>query len=200
MPLIPICSTSLSTRRVDTPSRYGAALAHIIDQIPRAAPLRTVIHTAGVIDDATITSSTPDQVDHVLRPKIDGADNLHELTADIDLQAFILFSSAAAALGPPGQSAYAAANAFLDALARHRRATGLPASPTARHTLASRLTANAVSAGCRTGPGRAPFACLVSRFQACQGLFDVNGSAASSARGRPRSGEHRPRLRLFQRR
>ncbi len=102
------------------------ALAKLLASIPAAHPLVAVVHAAAALDDGVITALTPERLDTVLRPKADGALHLHELTKDLDLSAFVLFSSLAGVLGSAGAASYAAANAFLDGLARQRRAAGLP--------------------------------------------------------------------------
>ncbi|MBF9134818.1 SDR family NAD(P)-dependent oxidoreductase, partial [Plantactinospora sp. S1510] len=105
-----------------------AALADVLAQVPPAHPLTAVVHAAGVLNDSTFDDLDAERLETVLRPKVDSAWHLHELTRDDDLAAFVLYSSAAGTFGTPGQANYAAANAFLDALARHRRRHGVPAT------------------------------------------------------------------------
>ncbi|MFF8835298.1 type I polyketide synthase [Streptomyces sp. NPDC015130] len=101
------------------------ALAQVIAGIPAGSPLSAVVHTAGVSDDVTVEALTPERLDAVLRPKVDAVWNLHELTKDLSLDAFVVYSSLAGLLGTAGQANYAAGNTFLDALMEHRRASGL---------------------------------------------------------------------------
>ncbi|HYZ01300.1 MAG TPA: SDR family NAD(P)-dependent oxidoreductase, partial [Candidatus Binatia bacterium] len=103
------------------------ALERLLASIPAERPLTVVVHAAAAADNAVITGLSGEQLQRVMTPKLDAAVHLHELTRDLDLSEFVLFSSAAATAGGAGQGNYAAANSFLDALAAARRADGLPA-------------------------------------------------------------------------
>nr|AQW44890.1 polyketide synthase [Corallococcus coralloides] len=104
-----------------------AQLARVFADIAAGAlPLRGVIHAAGVLDDGVLSQQTEERFLRVMGPKVLGAWNLHELTRELPLDFFVLYSSAASLFGAPGQGNYAAANAFMDALAHQRRARGLP--------------------------------------------------------------------------
>ncbi|MGW6913936.1 SDR family NAD(P)-dependent oxidoreductase [Kitasatospora sp. NPDC054939] len=106
----------------------GAALRTALDAVrAELPPLRGVVHAAGVLDDATVLNLRPEQTARVLAPKVDGARHLDAATADDPLDLFVLFSSVASLIGNPGQAGYAAANAYLDALAEARRRAGRPA-------------------------------------------------------------------------
>jgi NAD(P)-dependent dehydrogenase (short-subunit alcohol dehydrogenase family)/acyl carrier protein len=104
------------------------ALAALIEAIPVEYPLTTVVHASAVLDDAMINDIRVEQIERVLQAKVDVAYNLHELTMDLDLSAFIMFSSFAGSVASSGVGNYAPSNAFLDALAQHRRGLGLPAT------------------------------------------------------------------------
>lgn len=102
-------------------------VADLLRTVPADRPLRIVVHAAGALDDGLVTGLDDARLDRVLHAKANGAWHLHDLTRDLELSAFVLFSSASATFGAAGQANYAAANAFVDALAHHRRARGLTA-------------------------------------------------------------------------
>ncbi|GGS31002.1 hypothetical protein GCM10010171_26000 [Actinokineospora fastidiosa] len=123
---------SRSGRGPDDP-RMALVRADVTDRDQLAAVIAehrptAVVHAAGALDDCLVGDLDADRVDAVLAPKAHAADLLDELTRDLDLTAFVLFSSASGVLGNAGQAAYGAANAHLDALAERRRADGLPAT------------------------------------------------------------------------
>ncbi|WP_329491263.1 SDR family NAD(P)-dependent oxidoreductase [Kitasatospora sp. NBC_01246] len=103
-----------------------AAVAALLAAVPAEHPLTGVVHTAGVLDDGVIGALTPERIAGVFAPKVTAVQHLHELTRDLGLTAFAVFSSAAGLFGSAGQGNYAAANAYLDALMARRRADGLP--------------------------------------------------------------------------
>ncbi|MCC3772081.1 SDR family NAD(P)-dependent oxidoreductase, partial [Streptomyces sp. UNOC14_S4] len=104
------------------------ALAALLAEVPAERPLTAVVHTAAVTEDGVIEGLTPDQVDRVLRLKVDATRHLHELTRELELSAFVLFSHFSAVFGAPGQGNQAPGNAYLQAFAERRRAEGLPAT------------------------------------------------------------------------
>jgi acyl transferase domain-containing protein/acyl carrier protein len=102
------------------PSQLASAMQQV------SQPLYGVFHAAGVLDDGVLQQLTWKRMAHVIAPKLAGAWNLHCLTHHQPLDCFVLFSSAAALFGSPGQASHVTANTFLDALAHHRRSIGLP--------------------------------------------------------------------------
>ncbi|MFI9220103.1 SDR family NAD(P)-dependent oxidoreductase [Streptomyces werraensis] len=103
-----------------------AQVEALLAAVPYAHPLRGVVHTAGVFDDGLIGALTPERLARVFAPKVDAVRHLDALTRDLDLDAFVVYSSVAGLSGGAGQGNYSAANAFLDGLMSHRRAAGLP--------------------------------------------------------------------------
>ncbi|MFD7258925.1 type I polyketide synthase [Streptomyces sp. NPDC059874] len=123
-----VAAGALDVRIAACDAADRTALAGVLADIPQEHPLGGIVHAAGVVDPGLIGTLTPERLDTVLRPKADAAWHLHELTAEMDLSAFVMFSSAGGLVLPAGQGNYAAANVFLDALAAHRRSAGLPAT------------------------------------------------------------------------
>ncbi|MFB7669311.1 type I polyketide synthase [Kitasatospora sp. NPDC056138] len=154
------------------------ALAGLLRSVPGAHPLTAVVHAAGVVDDGLLTALTPERLAAVLRPKVDAAWHLHELTRDSGLAAFVLFSSASGVFGTAGQANYAAANAFLDALARRRHAEGLPGLSLAwglwaeRSGLTERLNRSQTARLSRDGVGSLSTAEALDLFDAARMMIN----------------------------
>ncbi|WP_194821348.1 type I polyketide synthase [Micromonospora sp. S-DT3-3-22] len=174
-----------------------AALAALLDGIPQSRPLAGVVHTAGTLDDGLLSGMTPERLDVVLAPKLDAAWNLHDLTQDLGLSAFVLFSSIMSTIGNAGQGNYAAANGFLDALAQYRHGTGLPATSLAwgfwdeRSEMTGDLDAADVARLARTGLRPLPTNEGVALFDAAMtsgvatavlAAFDLDQLRAQAAR------------------
>ncbi|MFI1928914.1 SDR family NAD(P)-dependent oxidoreductase, partial [Streptomyces sp. NPDC020377] len=161
------------------------ALSALIAQIPAGRPLTGVVHAAGILEDGLISGMTPGKLDAVLRPKLDAAWNLHDLTRNLGLSAFVLFSSIMGTIGNAGQGNYAAANTFLDALAQHRRATGLPATSLAwgfwgeRSELTGDLDNADIARIARTGLKPLPSNEGVALFDAAFAAGEVNAAPAA---------------------
>lgn len=130
-------------------------VSEVLSTLGALPPLRGVVHAAGVLDDGVLAGQEWRRFAKAMAPKLEGAWNLHLLTRDQPLDFFVLFSSVAALLGPTGLGNYAAANAFEDALAHHRRSQGLPAlsinwgawagvGMEARHRVGARVAARGI--------------------------------------------------------
>ncbi|MCK1798656.1 SDR family NAD(P)-dependent oxidoreductase, partial [Streptomyces sp. XM4193] len=114
----------VDVRACDVTDRQS--VVELLGSVSVEHPLTAVVHTAGVLDDGVVTALTAERLATVLRPKVDAAWHLHELTRDLDLAAFVMFSSVSGVMGSAGQASYAAANVVLDTLAQHRADEGLP--------------------------------------------------------------------------
>ncbi|WSK74669.1 SDR family NAD(P)-dependent oxidoreductase (plasmid) [Streptomyces sp. NBC_01276] len=167
------------------------ALAAALAALPPDRPLKAVVHAAGVVDDGLLGTLTEEQFERVIRVKASGAVALHELTKGAPLDAFVLFSSAAAVMGSPGQANYAAANGFLDAFAHHRRALGLPAQslqwgPWAEERgMAGRLGPEAVARMARHGTVPLTNAEALALLDAALALPDVPNLVAARPAAAP---------------
>ena len=163
------------------------ALQGVVASLPSELPLRAVVHAAGVLDDGMLSEQTASRFERVLSPKVQGAWNLHTLTESLELDAFVLFSSMAGAFGSAGQGGYAAANTYLDGLAAHRRARGLPAQslgwgPWAEQGMARRPRRRPSGALCPQGNSQS----LGGRRSGDLRAGD-HASGCASGRGAPRS-------------
>lgn len=115
--------THVATADVGVYDDVSRVLHEVSSTMP---PLTGIVHAAGILDDGIITQQTPDRFERIMTPKVLGAWNLHDLSLSLPIKSFVCFSSVASLLGSPGQSNYAAGNAFMDAIMQHRHVMGLP--------------------------------------------------------------------------
>jgi myxalamid-type polyketide synthase MxaE and MxaD len=171
---------TVATCDMSDPATVHRLFAETLAALP---PVRGVIHSAGVLDDAVLTRQSPERFRKVLAPKADGAWNLHQATRHLPLDFFVCYSSAASLVGSPGQGNYAAANAFLDALAAYRKGLGLPGlsinwgawatAGMADEEMLRRMEAHGVTA-IQPDEGVRLIRCLLSDARARVGVLPVN--------------------------
>ena len=167
-----------------------ADVRRILDEAAGSLPpLRGIVHAAGVLDDGVLAQQSWSRFERVMAPKVIGAWTLHRLTEELPLDLFVLFSSASALLGAPGQGSYVAANCFLDALAHHRRAQGRPAlsidwGPWAGSGMAATRDVQRAARGVRwivPDHGRALLASVVREDLAQVAVLSVDWAALAAA-------------------
>ncbi|MDM3973128.1 sulfolipid-1 biosynthesis phthioceranic/hydroxyphthioceranic acid synthase [Mycobacterium marseillense] len=158
----------------------GTARRLVATATATGLPVRGVLHLAAVIEDATLANITDELIEHDWAPKVYGAWNLHTATAEQPLDWFCSFSSAAALVGSPGQGAYAAANSWLDAFTRWRRARDLPATAIAWGAWAQIGRASALAEGADEAiapdEGAYAFEALLRHDRACTGYAPITGT------------------------
>jgi myxalamid-type polyketide synthase MxaB len=120
-----LVKSGAAVKAVQADVASASDVTKVLSGVPAKAPLRGVVHAAGVLDDGMLFQQTLERFHKVMKPKVLGAWNIHRMTRDVPLDFFVCFSSIASTLGNAGQGNYAASNAVLDALAHWRHAQGM---------------------------------------------------------------------------